>query len=277
MISYEQADHVIRRSKNLFELADNLEHFLTYISKMPNKKQALLELYRQMDAAASFNVLQAEVSTTSYNIFNMSDSIPMYLKSYWTFQETSKQNIQVLTDIIYGIRSKMLPPQSPSLSIDLIVSLLEHIEKRFAFLSRILKESPLQILCLNHSHVEWNSFYSARVYDNGTIKDNIMLLCPRQETDCANEFIFLHEMGHVLHTRLTKSLWTPPKSFRLVQERMFLDGLGASDKDASELFADCFAIASMFGSKFAKYNPYQFIDKEDNMFLMLYMAGLIKK
>ena len=258
-------------SKDLFELADNLEYFIQQIQRESNKKKLLFNLYRHLTDATVI----LDISPPPFHILSHQRSVLFYLKNYWIFQDSSKENINVLTRIIKEIRNSILKPQKPIIDDKKIKELLLFTEKRFSFITNVVQNHPIQILCLNHSHKNCNSYYSARLSSDGKIEDRVFITSSERNVDFPKEFVFLHELGHLLHTRITKSLMTVPKSFCMIQERMFQKGLDDVSEKTAELFADCFGISVLYNSEYEHLNPYKNIHNDDNIYLTMYMVSLI--
>lgn len=266
----------VYESSNLFELADNLKELIDVIQTKKSKNKILEKMFSQISWCREMDYFWS-IPTKKYNIYQNVRATQVYLLNYWEFKNTYKENIICLSEIINTIQTNMLEPQKPQISGEMIDSLMNLADSRFQFIEKVLKSSILEILLLDHSHVELGSFYSASFYSDGQVIDRIIMTCLRHEIDCPHEFIFLHELGHVLHTRITKLPMTPPDSFKVVQKKMFPESLDYPKEKVAEIFADCFAIATLVGSELSQYNPYTFIEKEDNIFILAYMWELIQR
>ncbi len=66
------------------------------------------------------------------------------------------------------------------------------------------------------------------------------------------EYIFMHELGHVVQVRMTKGLTNVPNSFKEAVRGMFKP---CSEEVLAEVFADCFSVAVMKGTSFEEKNP----------------------
>ena len=79
-----------------------------------------------------------------------------------------------------------------------------------------------------------------------------IVIASRMKDDTAPEYAFLHELGHILHIRLTHQYRNlePPESFDVIQRLMFKRLIDQPKKIWAECFADCFAIASLYGTAY---------------------------
>ena len=261
-------------SKDLFELADNLEQFITYANNVTNKKREYAKLHEEL--IMRINAFSFSMPNTPYAIFNEQMSVLIYLANYWDIQKTSKQNVEMLSQIIEGIRTKMLPPKEGTLSEKTMVTLLDYVDKRFSFYDKVLKDRPLKILRLNHSHSEWNCFYTASIYLSGAIDDCVMMTYMSNDTIkiCRQEFGFLHELGHKLHTQLTKKLFVPPASFSCFED-LYNDSDKSNDAVMAEHFADVFAIAALSNSPYADCIPFEVTTENANLFTLYILITIM--
>jgi len=83
----------------------------------------------------------------------------------------------------------------------------------------------------------------------------------------------MHELGHLMHTRITKKEMSVPDSFTAIPSSVF-NIKEPSPKDMTECFAKSFAIAATGGTE---YNPYDNISPEFISALIIYMQDLVDK
>ena len=261
----------IMNCNNLFAVANVLEELLFDTKGMALKNKFLQDIIGRL-AMINFYARQKEV----YVVHSANNAVLQYLLNYWIFKRTYKENAKCLTGII-NTHSNILPPQKSIISESAIHELMKMIERRFGFCSKILADNPLEILLIEHAHATLNGIYTATLIEDDILEDKIIITYLRDKVNFPQEFIFLHELGHALHTRATGKLTTPPESFNLVLTRMFPKSLNEPDTIKSELFADSFAMAALYGSELAHYNPYTEIYHNDNLLLVAYMFDLIQK
>ena len=92
-----------------------------------------------------------------------------------------------------------------------------------------------------------------------------------------SEYVFLHELGHVLHSVITGSVLTVPDEF-IKFHNSIPDALHIEhgNMDALELFADTFAISVMRGTELSCYDPFHFEDAPNGM-LELFFTRVFDK
>jgi hypothetical protein len=81
-----------------------------------------------------------------------------------------------------------------------------------------------------------------------------------KDGDISPEYVFLHELGHVLQTSLTGSVDVVPEEF-LRFDQTVGGQLKQGDPDACEVFADLFAIAVMRGTALCSHDPFPFSEE----------------
>jgi predicted metalloprotease len=80
-----------------------------------------------------------------------------------------------------------------------------------------------------------------------------------KDNSLAPEYVFLHEMGHVLQVALTGSNQLVPEEF--IKFNQSIDKnieLVQGSYEAVEVFADTFAIAIMHDTCISKFDPFDF-------------------
>lgn len=70
------------------------------------------------------------------------------------------------------------------------------------------------------------------------------------------EYIFLHEFGHVLHSRLFKTITEVPESFVQLNRNMNAEFFEYSKEDQLEIYADFFSIGVMLDTEYEYLNPF---------------------
>jgi hypothetical protein len=111
-------------------------------------------------------------------------------------------------------------------------------------------DNPLTIFTVDFENKTTNSMYHP--------VSNLILLntipTEKQKRVGNAEYIFMHEIGHALQYKVTGNSFEVPESFKAtVIKYMFTE---APDEALSEIFADCFSIALMKGTKFEEKNQW---------------------
>lgn len=239
------------KSNSLYQLADTLEGFVNYLSHIAEKKRILNDFYQMLNVKIFY---ENRKSDNYIHVYTEQESVLEYLYNYWTLKSTSKENIADMKAIIEQIRTQMLPPKAEPLTEQRIIDLFHHVESRFHYGENVLKDSPLKILQFNNTHIDWNCFYIATIRGDELIKDYIMMTCPHKP-ETRQEFGFIHELGHKLHTALTKRLFTAPSSFAWFGQLFQEQKEALEHQGMDEHFADVFAIAALSNSPYEACIP----------------------
>ena len=93
----------------------------------------------------------------------------------------------------------------------------------------------------------------------------------KDECHCSPEYVFLHELGHVVQIKITGDSHKVPPSFLPFAEAIFPD---MTKETEAEIFADCFAMAVMYDSQFSVYDPFDIIIPTHKALFQIYMREL---
>jgi|GEM_PF-4323240 hypothetical protein len=154
---------------------------------------------------------------------------------------------------------------------------MEHLEKRFSYCRRALKFDQLRIALLNNSFYRMNSAYTSKFLTDNLIIHSVFISHEKKNFGHPQEYTLLHELGHVLHTSITRKQTTLPKSFRFIQESMFQKSLNYPPEQVVEIFADCFTCVASLDTKLENENPLNMIHSEDKALLVKYFDHLMEE
>jgi hypothetical protein len=87
-----------------------------------------------------------------------------------------------------------------------------------------------------------------------------------KDDSIAPEYVFLHELGHVLQVAITGSDQLVPEEFINFNNSLPNVNLKQGDCEAPDLFADTFAVAVMQGTCLHQFNPFPFSDQLNETF-----------
>lgn len=254
-MSVYQAFFQMLHSSNLNELADRLEVFIEKLSVLNDKQSILDELCRALSIKCFYGKIPIDDFLLIYDEEN---SLPEFLYNHWTFCDTAEENIDNLILIIKNIRDQFVPPKAARISDQVIHELINIVEQKYQFGTNILNRHPIKILKINQTHKKYGCYYIAGISDRGIEKDAIVMSCPHND-GLYQEFGFMHELGHRLHTTLTHQTFVPPESFAWYSTYWGQPKTKEHDKHnqiLSEHFADAFAIAALHGTPYEKCIPY---------------------
>ena len=262
---------IVISSKDLIELANNIEQLILLFNKTKcrYKQKTMSELYDTLFARVFF----AKCGFEQIKIYSDEESVVEYFYNYWEFTLTYRGNVKQLQSVVTRIRNEMLPPKAKGFSIETIRNLINLTEHKFQYVTKILKEQPLKILQFDYSHVDFNCYYTATILEKRITKDYVIMTCPhKQETH--QEFGFIHELGHKLHTMLTNKLFTPPASFKCF-DFLYDDVDKKNNNIMAEHFADSFAIAVLSGSPYEYCIPFEVAPKNVQLLTAYFLITIM--
>jgi len=263
----------ILESQDLFELANRLEKFLGFLKDIQNHRNNIL--YELYDPLFSWYFDKSFYLKNPYIIFEGNEGIRLYLKNRWQFYNSYRKNRECLLTVISEIREKIIRPQGQRITVKEIESIMDTLDQKFSFVEKVIDKKHIEIVMLDHSHACWNNFTSiSRINDIRYYR--IITTHIRKESPHSEQYSFLHELGHILHFVLTDSFNALPEGFTKIQRIMFNQrDIPPSNEEMCELFADCFAIAAIYGSHLEKYDPYDMILDVDKAIITAYIMQLI--
>lgn len=259
---------------SLFSLADNLESFLHYLDSTKNKKKALQALFQQINVHNFYSEFEEH---SSCRIYNAKASVLKYLTNYWQYNSAANKDVERLCSIIKQIRESFVNMERHLMAAEMINNLFALADEKYNFTNRVLSEKKVDVLLIENTHKEWNSFYSAVVNPGEEVLyDSIILSSIPFNSISSQEFCFMHELGHLLHTRITMKIEKAPKSFEQLLTTMHPSSNHISDSTNVELFANCFAGAVLYDTE---YGSHDMLKMDGSIIGALddYMLALIRK
>lgn len=208
-----------------------------------------------------------------YQILPVGHSIPMYFYLNGLASGKVRETRANIKTIIEYIDSSVLPASGNCLSKENIKTILNTADEKFHYFKAIPKGKPLLIMNLNNSDRTYNSYCSIEEANRYL---NICMLHMKDDST-APEYVFLHELGHIFQVSITDSTTVVPEEFFLFYESLKgAQPLQRDNPDASEVFADIFAVAVMHGTPLMKYNPFGFPEQLNEVF-ELFFTKLFEK
>lgn len=124
--------------------------------------------------------------------------------------------------------------------------IIKEIDRKYLLFSTLFGERKLSILRVSNTHLNCNALCCSIKSEMGvgfiTLNYELFLFHEREGAGWHPAFIFLHELGHILQTEISRNPSLPPKSF-VQMVNLYKGPRIKQDKESAELFADAFAIA----------------------------------
>jgi len=232
-------------SKTLFELSDNLEKIYNGPLKLTTNK-LYKDLYLQLKQVL-FPL--GGYQNSSYIIESGTVPVLYYLHSYWGFENTVRKNDIEMKLLVNSIRKEFSEVYNVTVPDSTIESLMIRINEEFPCFFPAMNGLPIKFLKLDNMNKEFAGQYTTSINTiNGAIRDAIFVL-PVKSAQDSIEFAILHEIGHLIHTRLTKEYHKLPESFEIILNECIPLSERSPSKNI-EVFADFFAAAVMHDSEY---------------------------
>lgn len=274
-----ETDYIDRliQSGNLMDLSNNLSDLLQLIRYSGAKPKILNQLLSSVRQYNYVNILENRLNfpKSKHYIFDEDKSAAMYLNLRWQKCPNIKDNLLALESIIDIINNEITFPQGPIISNSSINGIVKYLNRIYGYSEKVLKYKPLTILRFQNSDKRWNACCTTVITENDKIETIISVYHRHADSNASPEYIFFHELGHVLQIAVTGSCKEVPESFLHIASPIF-PGLDTEYLDqAPEFFADCFAMGAMLCSPFSTLCPFANIQYNDKNLFRFYMKALI--
>ncbi|MCL2163748.1 MAG: hypothetical protein FWH55_04975 [Oscillospiraceae bacterium] len=202
-----------------------------------------------------------------YSIIQSQFSIPSYLVTNGLALGKVRDLRKNIKKLIAAIDDTITKPSGNFLSVKKEEDILSVLTKKFPFWEVLSSSKPLLILNMNNSHRLFNSVCGT----DDEAKTFVIYMFNMKDNTVVPEYVFLHELGHVLQIALTGSEKLVPEEFIQFNEALNkTNALKQGSYEAQEVFADTFAISVMHGTDLWRLEPFNFSDSLNETFVMFY-------
>jgi len=271
---------IIEKSFNLDEYINKLEELKKMVKEAKNKTtliKATSDYFSQFMFARFYSdsLFMKKNEEVNYKYIASDQSIGVFICVLMAQvgRDNKISSFNIMIDAVLGYLKDYNANVAKSgelVSKDIVESILNlPVAKDAIFL--LSRKKPVLILNINHTC----KFNSTSLPHLGVIVNS---RSNPLNGDNNPDYVFMHEMGHLVHVYLTGDLTEPPKSFCDVIKNAFRNNINDIPKEALlEIFADCFAIGCAFGTQYEQSNPFcQLFDEKDIEYIAGYIKTLIK-
>ena len=202
-----------------------------------------------------------------YHIYPFGKSIPAYLASYGLSIGKVREMRKNIKCLINVIDDTIVEPSGNYLAEKDEERILSILSDKFPFWEIVANNRSMDILNIHNSH----RVYSSLCGTNETATSFVIYMFNMRDKSMMPEYVFLHELGHALQMALTGSNLIVPDQFINFNNSLPNVKLEQGTYDASEAFADTFAIAVMRGTSLADFDPFGFPDTLNEVFEKFYI------
>lgn len=174
------------------------------------------------------------------HVYQDEDAVIRYLQWFIRLNATGT-SADCMDMLLSDMSERFWAMSTPILDLDKIQNILAKVNVLFAYSERVLKNCPLDILIIDAQHDLRSAETTASFTGNGM--QAIMRFYRSQNDGLNPAHIFLHELGHLLHMYLTKTIKSVPDSFSQYLNVLGVDTAKLSPEQLPELFADAFLMA----------------------------------
>lgn len=273
--------HIINCGSNLNGCINYLEELKRTIKESKNKrtliKCASEEFAQFMVANIYYDSIFKQGKKKNFKYVNANDSIGAYVSSLMA-QVGPENKISSFNTMIDTVLTHLkgyeadIPESGELISRQMVESILE-LPLAKDTVSLLANDRVVAILNIDYT-CQFNSTCLPHIKVIINSRSN-----PLNGDENYQDYVFMHELGHLFHVYLTGDFSEVPESFgNVIKEAFGNDIKNISKEDLREVFADCFAIACAYGTSFEKSNPFiQMFRREDSEYIANYMKNLIEE
>jgi hypothetical protein len=183
---------------------------------------------------------------------------------YYTSEENLTKQASLLESLMHYVQS-FKPSKAPLLKKTTTAKLFDLLGK-FGVQTHFLRtwdHKPLRVYYIPYEREDFNAAFYPHLN---------CIASYRPKDNESPEYIFLHEVGHLLSYNITGDPNKVPDSFIEFNSKMNPDW----DSDLIEVFVDLFSLAVMTETEFAPLNPFESIlSTEGKKLIKKYFVGLV--
>lgn len=237
---------------DLFSACETLKKIDAYLSGIKTGRssycQSLCEYLCEWVIASS-DIYAME---KPYKVVKPELSTQVYLTTFGFRTGKVMDTISCIRAAISNIEDGALAPSGNRLTPESAENVLDTMAGKMPYFEIIGKLGLLGVLLLNNSHKVYNSLCGVNA--EGT-RATVLMYHMKDQT-VSPEYVFLHELGHVLQIALCGPDEVPEEFYRF-QSSFFPQPLERGTPIAAEVFADAFAVAVMHGTALQKHIPFE--------------------
>ena len=189
-----------------------------------------------------FSERPACTATESYAVYQ-DDAAIRYAQ--WFLTCNKELGIDRCMDDLHQYAGRFWHADTPTLTEDDVTTVFEMVDALFSYSQKALVKHPVDILLIDAQHECLNGETSA-VFTAERMRGCICIY--RMQREEVNPIhVLLHELGHLLHIKVTGTLTEIPDSFKDHLLRLGIDRKTLTTEQLQELFADTFMLATICG------------------------------
>ena len=185
-----------------------------------------------------FSMLPSGSATESYTVYQ-DDAVIRYAQ--WFLACNKELGIDRCIDGLHQYAGRFWYADTPTLAEYDVAKVFQMVDTLFSYSQKVLDKHPIDILLINAQHECLNGETSV-VFTTERMRGCICIYRMQSE-EVRPIHVLLHELGHLLHIKLTGTLTEIPKSFVRHLLSLGIDCSKLTAAQLQELFADTFMLA----------------------------------
>ena len=207
------------------------------------------------------------------------DGIRASMFYLYLFAPKKTSTVKTLNKInAYGksLLEKFKKPIGKRISEDTINNVLQFLDEKYSFSSKVFSKSEAVFLLLHNTHKTFNS-ECLSINDNEHNRNLFFLYHMKKKNGISPEAVFFHELGHAIHAQYSGDVKKVPDNVIDILEKLCFPKIRECDnEEQSELFADVLSVGLMFQTPFEKYDSYKTIHNDDKKVFKAIMENIIE-
>ena len=185
-----------------------------------------------------FSERPACTATESYAVYQ-DDAVIRYAQ--WFLTCNKELGISCCIDGLHQYAGRFWFADTPILTEGDVTAVFQVVDALFSYSQKVLNKHPVDILLIDAQHEYLNGETSAVFTAEGM--QGCICMYRMQNEDNIPIHVLLHELGHLLHIKVTGTLTEIPKSFMGHLLSLGIDYSKLAAAQLQELFADTFMLA----------------------------------
>ena len=220
---------------------------------MPTLLAVLQEVTEELDkgndnAAVDFakHILRVDVPCTvtpPCNLYTEENAVIRYAQQFLKYNQDL--GIDHAVEALAQHAARFDYTDTPTLTPEAATIVLKKVCNLFPYAEKVIGNNPIEILLIEAQHESRNGESTAIFTQNG-MHGSICIYQLQNDCIAAPEHILLHEMGHMLHMRATKTVAAVPVSFIKYLSQLGTDCSKLTTSQLQEAFADTFMLAVVY-------------------------------
>jgi len=205
-------------------------------------------------ASRTFGFGDADNNYDSIKFFTGKSSVKLYLRLNVDTDLTPVRYLKSLDQLALKITSEFSEPSGNYVTEAFAERAIAFLNKEYSFVKKYYGDQYPTFIFLDQCHIDWNSVcVTTKNIFNETFF-YIFLYHLKKDVTYSPEYVFLHELGHVVQTRLGSSDSAPQSFYRFLNEDSHF--IKMTKEEQKELFADGFASTALIDMGLQELDPF---------------------